>query len=330
MKTLRSLGEEHLIQLIREIVLDPERADSHFQLKDDVSFLAEESLVLTADHLVEGVHFRRETFSAEDLAHKALAVNLSDLASKGAKPVGFLLSIALPADLSEEWMRGFANSLRQAADRWGISLLGGDTSSSPQSIFISITAFGRGIAPLKIRSRAQAGDLVVVTGHLGDSAVGLEILEKKLDRHPGAEKLLARHRRPEPRLSEGEWLASREEVRAMMDLSDGLWTDLEKMAHAAGLKARVETEKIPTSRELETWASQQKEPSAKWSVFGGEDYELLLAVKPEVFNALKGEFERRWSLPLTAVGEFQKGPPGHIQWIGSVDLRGYAPFRHFE
>lgn len=242
-------------------------------LSDDVALLdiGATRLILTSDTMVEGVHYL-PTDPPADIGWKLAAVNLSDLAAKGGKPVGCLLNHALSDD--ESWDAAFLEGLNEALKRHAMPLLGGDTvkmpSRAPRSY--SLTAIGEATGPVPARSGAQAGDRLYVTGPVGDAGIGLELASAT----PSAAGPLVRaYRRPRPRLAEGALLAPH--VHAMMDLSDGLLLDASRMAEASGLAVTIDH--IPLSRALEAvrGASTATQISAARA---GDDYELLFALPP--------------------------------------------------
>lgn len=321
MKTLEQLGEEGLIQLFRSAGLS---SAANLNFSDDVAVVS--GLVVSSDSLIEDIHFRRATISARDLGHKALAVSLSDLAAKGAHPVGCLLSWSLPRTLEIRWVEDFISGFSALASATECLVLGGDTTASPGKIFISVTVLGSAVNP-RLRSTAEVGDLIAVTGKLGDSAAGLHLLESGKPTEPFL-KLVAHHRRPNPCLAEGKWLATRSEVHAMMDLSDGLWTDLPRLARASGKSAIVECDRIPISTDLLSFATSAHAAVEQFSIFGGEDYELLLTVKEEAFDSLKNEFTAKFNRPLTTIGKMTASGP--LVWNSSIDLKPLRAYSHFQ
>ena len=271
--------------------------------------------VVTTDMLVEGVHFLREAIPARDLGRKSLAVNLSDVAAMGAEPVGSFLSVALPPATTTEWMTGFIEGYKALSAEFGVPLLGGDTTSSLRDVAVSVTAIGRAPADrIKRRSAAQPYDVIFVTGPLGDSAEGLaDVLAGHADT-PAAHT----HHNPRPLVREGAWLGAQCAVHAMMDLSDGLASDLQHILRASGLRAFIDTDAIPTRTSIERAAT------------GGEDYQLLLTAAPDRAGTLADAFARQFGTPLYPIGETAPGPPG-IAWLRSgipftPDWHGY---RHF-
>ena len=202
-----------------------------------------ESLVFTADLLAENIHFLRRATSARELGRKSLAVNLSDVAAMGARPIATLLSLAIPHDLPEGWIEDFMEGYRDLSAQYDVGLVGGDTTASDSGLVVNVTAIGRiADSHIKRRSDARPGDLIAVGGSLGESGAGLrDILAGRYDT-----PLAQIHRNPAPQVAEGIWLGERPEVHAMMDISDGIASDLRHILHQSGVGAEVDTECIPT------------------------------------------------------------------------------------
>lgn len=284
--------------------------------------------VVCSDSLVEGVHFLPKLIAPEDLGWKSLAVNLSDLAAMGAKPKASLLNLSVPAKLMGSWSRRFLKGYMNLSRKYGVELVGGDTTASPQGIFISVTALGEVAAGhAKWRTQAQPTDLFCVTGNLGDARAGL-FLQKKKWADSAAKSLLKAHHHPEPRVEEGEWLGHRSEVTAMMDLSDGLLKDAGRLCQASALCGEIDLEKIPTSRGLRKFSARfRKEPDVE-GLIGGEDYELLFTCRPHAVHALRVSFEEKFGRTIHVVGSVKESKPGlHILRDGK---RVKIPSRQFE
>jgi thiamine-monophosphate kinase len=262
-------------------------------LADDAAILVPPEgcdIVLKADAIIGGVHFFPED-PADAVARKALRVNLSDLAAKGAKPVGFLLSLALPGGTQDAWLAGFADGLRADAQLYGCPLLGGDTDRTPGPVMVSIAAFGT--VPhggMVRRSGARPGDCVFVSGTIGDAALGL-----KLRREPKSaaryrleprerDHLLARYLVPEPRLALSESL--RLFASAAMDVSDGLAGDLAKLCGASGVSAEIEIEQVPLSDAAKRVVAADAD-ARELAVTGGDDYEIVCAIPAERRDAFR-------------------------------------------
>jgi thiamine-monophosphate kinase len=282
-------GEDALIaRYFRPLATDP----GAFNLVDDAAILTAsgEDLVVTTDAMVEGVHFLADD-PPETIGRKALRVNLSDLASKGASPAGFVLTLALRG-AEDTWLAPFARGLGEDAERFGCPLLGGDTVATPGPLMISITAFGRVAAGKMVhRSGAKPGDRVVVTGTIGDAMLGLDVLKggaatAALANDPSArDMLIGRYRLPQPRNVLAQ--AIRDHANAAMDVSDGLAGDLGKLCAASGVSAAVDAPSIP----LSTPAARLLVGGAvriEALVSGGDDYEILCAIPENQFEAFAG------------------------------------------
>ena len=276
-----------------------------------------EALAITTDMLVEGVHFLRDATSAKELGRKALAVNLSDVAAMGLPAVATLLSVALPKDAGEEWAREFIEGFHSLASEQGVVLVGGDTTSAVDKIAINVVAIGRGpLSNVKRRSAARVGDVIYVGGSLGASAIGLkDILSQKYDT-PYAEQ----HRLPVAQCAEGAWLGAREEVHAMVDLSDGLASDILHILHASKCGAEIMVEQIP--------AEQGDVESA---VCGGEDYKLLFTVEGRDADEFECAFEQKFGYKPYRVGRIVESDDSEIIWLseGERICPQWRGFTHF-
>jgi thiamine-monophosphate kinase len=282
------------------------RAGVRVGIGDDAAVLDDDPpTVLTQDLLVEDVHFRLrgEPDELRDLGHRALAVNLSDLAAMGAAPVCALVGLGLPGGRTGDLdLDALYDGMEALAEATGCTLAGGDTTRAP-ALTLAVTAVGRmpeGVAPCR-RSGARPGDVLAVTGPLGASAAGLLISEDPVlgTGVPEAGALRAAHRRPEPRLAEGERLA-RAPAHALMDLSDGLGLDGLRMARASGVSATVELERVPLAAGVGRVAAAAGREADVLAATGGEDYELLAALPEELAR----------ELGLHVVGSLAAGPPG--------------------
>jgi thiamine-monophosphate kinase len=272
-------GEDSLIaRYFRPLATDP----GAFGLNDDAAVLKAlgDDIVVTTDALVEGVHFLADD-PPHTIAQKALRVNLSDLAAKGATPAGFVLSLAL-RKVDEAWLAAFARGLGADAFDFNCPLLGGDTVSTPGPLMLSITAFGR-VAPDKMihRSGAKPGDHVVVTGTIGDAALGLDILKRGrvaatlAGDAASRDMLVGRYRVPQPRNALAS--AIRAHAHAAMDVSDGLAGDLAKLCAASGVSAVIDLKSIPLSPPVSAALAAGAVGMAE-IISGGDDYEILCTI----------------------------------------------------
>jgi thiamine-monophosphate kinase len=278
-------GEDSLIaRYFRPLATDP----GAFDLGDDAAILKAlgEDIVVTTDAIVEGVHFLPHD-PPDTIARKALRANLSDLAAKGATPAGFVLTLALRA-ADDAWLAPFARGLGEDAGLFGCPLLGGDTVSTPGPLMISITAFGR-VSQGKMvrRNGAKPGDRIVVTGTIGDAALGLDILKGGVmavalaDDAAAKAMLVDRYRVPQPRNALA--LAVRDHADAAMDVSDGLAGDLAKLCAASCVSAVIDAESIPLSAAARGLLSRGVTGIAAL-VSGGDDYEILCAIPENRFE----------------------------------------------
>lgn len=281
-----------------------------YELKNDAALLPDlpgRSLVVTADSLASGVHFRAED-PPELVAKKCLRVNLSDLAAMGAKPLGYLLALALPKDIGEDWVRRFSEGLAADQELYGVALYGGDTVATQGPLLITVTAFGEVPQGRALgRGSARAGDLLYVSGTLGDAALGLKVFDGALpDLAPAAAAhLRERYQLPRPRTGLGERLLADELARAAMDVSDGLVADLGHICAASGLGAEVMAANLPLSSAAASVLEIQPECGSA-ILGGGDDYELLFSLAPEratEIAALAEELE----LSLTCIGKMTEG-----------------------
>lgn len=268
-------------------------------LEDDAAVLevGGKSLVLTHDMLVEGVHFLPSD-PPGDVAWKLLAVNLSDLAAMGARPVGVLMGYTLRGD--REWDAGFVDGLGEALRAFGVPLLGGDTVAAPGPRTLGLTAIGEAAGPVPSRAGARAGDLLWVSGTIGDAGAGLAIARGEAE---GPAALVERYRLPRPRLEAGQALAPL--VSAMMDVSDGLLIDAQRLAAASGLRAEIELDSVPLSQALLEFAGEGRE-ARLGAAAAGDDYELLFAAPHERAAEIL-RLSDELGLPLSRIGRFAKG-----------------------
>lgn len=287
-------------------------------LRDDAAVLpfGDTNLVLTHDMIVEGVHFLQIDPPA-DIAWKLVAVSMSDLAAKGAVPIGILTGYMLSG--SAEWDAAFNRGLGQAIAAFDAPLLGGDTVSVPPGGLRSfgLTAIGRRNGPVPSRSGAQSGDTLWVTGTIGDGGAGLRAARGEL---PSA-TLLARYRRPQPRLRAGQALASL--VTAMMDVSDGLLIDASRIAEASGLAVHVDLDRVPLSAEYRRLCHDDLHAIVS-AATAGDDYELLFAASD--LAAIGAE---RLDVQVTRIGYLGAGEGVHLRHGGkAVDHAGPLGWEH--
>jgi thiamine-monophosphate kinase len=304
---LKGLGEDTLLGRIEDIAARTAIRGSGVRLGvgDDASLFRGSNgfeQILTCDWFLEGTHFLRDQHPPDAVGWKCLARALSDVAAMGGIPRCFLLGLALPASHTGEWLDEFLRGLRRAAKRFGCVLAGGDTTRRT-GILINVTVVGEvrtGRAIL--RSGARASDVLFVSGHLGEAELGLEIIRKSKRRVESRDPILRKHLYPEPRLALGRWLAEKRLASAMMDLSDGLSTDLPRLCAASEVGALVEAEKLPTVR-VRKGGPSLDEDSLRLALHGGDDYELLFTVPRAKLRRIPRSVG---GIPITAIGKITK------------------------
>ncbi len=306
------MGEFELIDVIKKLFSGV--GSPHLEgIGDDCAVIpagGEHSLVITTDMLLEGRHFLRAAAPPFEIGRKSLAVNLSDVAAMGARPVATLLSIGLPRECTGEWAEEFMRGYRSLSGQYDVALIGGDTTLSETGIAINVVAIGEAAqGKIKRRSGARAGDLICLTGRVGASAAGLrDVLEGNY-----TSPLARIHHNPSPHVEQGLWLGLQPGVHSMIDLSDGLASDLRHILKASGVGARVDLSAIPTDHSLED------------ALQGGEDYVLLFTALPEVVADYRREVGE-----LYVVGEIEAGH-AEIKWMrGAEQIEGdWRGFTHF-
>jgi len=330
-KNATESAEERLIaRYFRPLATDP----AAFGLGDDAAALTPPpgcDLILKTDGVIAGVHFFPDD-PPDTIGRKALRMNLSDLAAKGARPVGFLLALALPAAIGEAWLAAFAAGLSEDAKHYGCPLLGGDTDHTPGPISVSIAAFGtvpRG--KMVRRSTAKPGDCVVVTGTIGDAALGVKL---RRDRSVGknwrltaamAAHLEQRYLLPQPRNALAEAVLTR--ASAAMDVSDGLVGDLGKLCRASSVAAEIDVARVPLSDAARVAVAAAPE-LLETLLTGGDDYEIVLTLKPDQL----GEFSaaaKRTGVAVTQIGRIGAGEGARFIRDGKVLEFTQPSYSHF-
>jgi thiamine-monophosphate kinase len=321
-------GEDSLIaRYFRPLATDP----GAFDLIDDAAILKSsgDDLVVTTDAIVEGVHFLPND-PPDTIARKALRVNLSDLAAKGSVPAGFVLTLALRA-ADDAWLTAFARGLGEDATQFDCPLLGGDTVSTPGPLMISITAFGRVPQGRMVRRNgAKASDRVVVTGTIGDAALGLGLLKGGAAAALGGDEramLIGRYRVPQPRLALAHAVLGH--ASAAMDVSDGLAGDLAKLCAASGISAAIDAQSIPLSGPAQSLLSSAA-ASIESIVSGGDDYEILCTIPENRFEAF-AQAAMLAGVAVTSIGTIIAGPavPRFIDGQGAEIALPRLSYSHF-
>jgi thiamine-monophosphate kinase len=306
--------EDELIEVIRRLLAE-DMPGVKLGLGDDAALVEMGSHlgVLTADMLVEGVHFDRDTTPPADLGYKALAVNVSDVAAMGGSPRYALMSLGLPEDVEASWVVELYGGLREGAREYGMAVVGGDTSRA-DCVVVSVAVTGEVARNGAVtRGGARPGDRIVVTGALGAAAGGLMLL--RAPAHDVAQaaasdwgrSLVEAHLRPVARVGEGQTLGQ-SGATAMIDVSDGLAKDLGRLCEASGVAAAVVLADIPVALTLKQLADAVPEVDpVALALSGGEDYELLAALPPHAVPSASAKLAERFGTQLTDIGEIREG-----------------------
>lgn len=292
---------------------------------DDVAVVTADGVpwTWTVDAQVEGVHFRFDWLDPEDVGHRALAASLSDLAAAGSEPVGALVTAAGPADVFAARLEGIYAGIAGLARRYGCPILGGDLARAEGPLHLTVGALGRvEEGEPWSRSGARPGDEVWVSGELGGPAAAVALLEAEgpageaLRGHPAWTRLA----RPLPRIEEARWLRRRAEIRAAIDLSDGLSGDARHIAERSGVRLVVDPGRVPVHPGAARVASRTGRSPDEWTLHGGEEPELLLCVPAGELDPLADAFEERWEVPLTRIGAVEEG-----EGVGARTDHGVEP-----
>jgi thiamine-monophosphate kinase len=328
------IGEDDLVRRIRAAAA-ADRDGVLVGIGDDCAVLGTTpgtQLIVTTDLLIEDVHFRRRYAEPADVGWKALAVNISDIAAKGARSRWAVVGLACPAATTTDEIDAFYEGMLSLARELGVAIVGGDTSSSPKGWFVNVTLLGEATRAI-LRSTARPGDVLAVTGTLGRSAAGLAVLERdhapaRIDAATLAE-MTAAHLRPRPRAAEGRWLGAADGVTAMMDLSDGLAIDLPRLCAESGVGATVQVDSVPIAPGTRQVATAVDRDALAWATGGGEDYELLMACAPEAFERLATGLPQATGTTLTRVGQIDRG--GDVRFVdrGGRPVEVARGFEHF-
>ena len=327
--------ENELVARIRQLAARPGSRGVRQPIGDDAAVLEptpNSALLATTDLLLEGVHFRRRWAEPADIGWKALAVNVSDIAAMAATPRWALVALACPATVQADEIEAFYEGALALCDAHDVVIVGGDTAASADGWVVNVTVLGEAVAPV-LRSTARAGDVVAVTGALGRAAAGLAVLERGIA--PGGvlasvlADATAAHLRPRPRVAEARWLAAHAGLTAMMDLSDGLATDVARLAAESAAGVTVHVADVPVAPATAEIAAALGADARAWATGGGEDYELLVTCARGEFDALRAGLTRDVGATLTAIGEVTAGTG--VRWVDAAgrDVGVAAGFEHF-
>jgi thiamine-monophosphate kinase len=266
-------------------------------------------ILLTTDMLVERVHFRRETTTPVQLGRKSISVNLSDIAACGGTPREAVISMAIPRDIDVEFAELLFRGMRERAHEFGVNILGGDTTTSRRDMVINVALTGEvesGRAVL--RSGAREGDLIFLTGPVGDAAAGLDVIVNQKELVRDFTDLVRAFHDPRPQVVEGETIGKSGWATAMIDVSDGVAADLNHISRASGFGARIYADRIPKSTSFREYAARVELDVQQFAVSGGEDYVLLFTVNPRNQMAMANLLAEECRLPIHNIGVMTRGP----------------------
>lgn len=335
-EALGQIGEFGFIERIRRgCVVRPEGVVTAIG-DDAAAFItpAGHLTLVTTDLLVEGIHFRRDKTPARDLGHKALAVNLSDIAAMGGTAREVFVSIAVPRSCSVGYLEDLYGGMKALAEAFDVNILGGDTTASGSDLVMNVCVVGSVLESRMLqRKTAVIGDRLLVTGFLGDSRAGLHLLMKEEERPAGKDfaDLIQAHRQPFPHLRQGRFLGLQAGVHAAIDISDGLASDVAHMARASRAGVRLVETSLPLSPSLKRFCSDLRIDAAQFALIGGEDYVLLVAVAAERAGAVAAAYAREFGSPLYDIGEITAG--GTLEMLGAdgavhhITAKGWDHFR---
>ena len=331
---IKEIGESGLIQRIADNYRSSHPAIICGIGEDAAALkISEKNILLTTcDLLVEDIHFNLSLTNSYHLGRKSLAVNLSDIAAMGGIPRFFLVSLAIPTYISVEFIDDLYRGIMELADEFNTKLVGGDTNASPDKLIIDITLLGEANPDhLLKRSGAQAGDSIFATGTLGDSALGFSILKRDHESNstPHFNKLILRHLSPHPRIKEGKAIAEDRLASAMIDISDGLLTDLKQILTLSKVGAIIFISQLPLSNDFKQFQVQHKHNKIDFALNGGEDYELLFTAPQTKENDLY-RLSQKLKVPITRIGEINSSGKLIVldqnQTPYSIDDQGYDHF----
>jgi thiamine-monophosphate kinase len=289
-------------------------------------------LLFTTDMLVEDIHFLKAKITPYQLGWKTIAVNLSDIAAMGGRPLFLLISLASPAEMNIELIQDFYKGMKDICEHYEVNILGGDTVASPDKLVISVSLIGDAKEnEVLYRSGARPGDSIYVTGNIGDSSAGLKILKNEISPPKSiASHFIKLHNEPKPLIKTGRIIAASRLASAMIDLSDGLLSDLGHICKESGVGAMLFKKKIPISSELKLLASRVKFNPIDLAFSGGEDYLLLLTVPKAKIKDFEILYKNKGSSPLYLIGEIREEKGVRmVNDDGSIEEISIRGFNHF-
>ena len=324
MKAVGDIGEFKLIErLARLIPSSPNVVES---IGDDCAVVRMfgKNMLVTCDMFIENVHFRRSFYRAEDIGWKVAAGAISDIAAMGGTPLFCVVSLACPETTEVVFIEDLYKGMNSIMSRCGAVIIGGNTARNQSGLIIDIMVMGDAHGRNYRRRRgAQAGDLLAVTGYPGESAAGLHALENG----KVTPALTQAHLHSMPRVMEGQWLASKDAVRAMMDVSDGVFQDAGHLARAGGLGVNIFLDTLPVSSALKEYSESSGMDAARFLLGGGEDFELLFALSSSSREHFLDDFHHEFQTPVTVIGEFTDNWKDVRLDGEEVEIQGWDHFR---
>ena len=330
------IGEFALIERLQRFLQPPAGSQIVKSIGDDCAVLqpaAGSELIVTTDSQEEGVHYRLDWSTPEDIGWRCLAINVSDIAAMAGWPLGAVAALSLPPELDVAFVDGLYTGMQALAQEMACPIIGGNMTKTTGRISVTITVLGEVPKGQAIyRSGAQPGDAIWVTGALGGAKAGLEaLLHAEAVRDASTAHALACYRRPQPRLREAWFLRQRAELHSLLDLSDGLSGDLRHICEASGVGAHIEAEAVPIHDDTRRIARALNADPLSYALHGGEDFELCFTAPLASIEAIRADFEQQFNRSFTRVGAIRHGEGVTlIQPDGSTAIlpaRGYDHFR---
>lgn len=313
---LKEIGEFGLIGRIKAIV-DAPSAELLVGIGDDTAAYRTpigDVTLLTTDTLIEGVHFDLKYFTFYQLGWKAMAANLSDIAAMGGVPKYALVSFSLPANVQVDSVEEFYRAAKELGDKFKTAIIGGDMTQAPEKVSVSLTVIGEvEEEKLTLRSGAQIGDAVFVIGSLGAAQAGLKVLKSHDEKLKGKYgELVEKHLKPQPRVDEARFLVENFPIHSMIDISDGLASEINHICNQSGVGARINAEQIPLDSATEEVAHTFKEKPLEYALTGGEDFELLFTAALEVADELQHKFHNKFGYYCSRIGMIREQKDGIV------------------
>lgn len=335
MNKLNELGEFGLIDLIKQDTIY-NHGSVVVGIGDDAAALLptpRQLLLLTTDMLVESVHFDLATTTPWQLGYKSIAVNISDIAAMGGVPRHAVVSIAIPPSTSPDFVVNLYTGMKEICREFSVNIVGGDTVSSPRGIVINVTVSGE-VEPVNLvrRSGAKPGDIVAVTGFLGNSAAGLSLLAAgEWEEYDFAWSLVTAHLTPRPQVKAGQLLAACG-ATSMDDISDGLASEAHEIANASKVGIKLYANQIPLSADLRAAADKLGKQALDWALYGGEDFQLVFTMEPEQYESFRKTYPDVTVYKVGEVVEVEQGVTlvDEMGQVHEINARGYNHFRQEE